>query len=253
MIVCTSAPFKSYIKELYSPGGIQVLRDSPSDHVHHRGVMFGLFVNGVDFWSELPTCGKQVPTSVDAGGGEIDQRIRWLPPQAQQPLLWEERKISVQRTADGQATLVTWRTQFRVGEGVAAAKLTGNHYEGLGVRFLQSMDQIGRFQYASDTPGPVIRGTERVTPDKWCAYTAAANGKTVTVALLAAPQNERHPAGMFTMLQPFSYLSATPNIWKAPLELKLGQKLDLCYGVAVWDGEIGAEQIESLYQRWLKM
>jgi hypothetical protein len=52
-------PPKPYVLELYSPAGVQILRDSPVDHVHHRGLMYGIFVNGIDFWSEQPNHGKQ--------------------------------------------------------------------------------------------------------------------------------------------------------------------------------------------------
>ena len=43
---------KFYIKELFTPGGVQVLRDSPPDHKHHHGLMFAIGVDGVDFWGE---------------------------------------------------------------------------------------------------------------------------------------------------------------------------------------------------------
>ncbi len=52
-------PRKPYLAKLFSPAGIQVLRDSPADHKHHHGLMFALAVDGVDFWSETETCGRQ--------------------------------------------------------------------------------------------------------------------------------------------------------------------------------------------------
>lgn len=256
------APFKPYVKELHSPAGVQILRDSPADHVHHRGLMYGIFVNGIDFWSEQAACGKQVhvaleliPTPAQNGlaAATIGQRLRWLAPGAEQPLLVEQRTLKVFRPADLSATLLTWQCQLQPGENAGTVKLTGNHYDGLGVRFVQSMDQVGRFSYAAGIPGDIVRGTERLTRDKWAAYTAPAEGRPVTVAVFDDPQNPRHPAGIFTMLRGFSYLSATPNIWKSPLELGAGQSLSYRYGVAVWDGEVGKDQIEALYQCWLKL
>jgi Methane oxygenase PmoA len=256
------APFKPYIQELCTPSGVQILRDSPADHVHHRGVMYGIFANGIDFWSETPQCGKQVSRGLAAvltdpkdgvASCRLAQGLDWIPPNADRPLLIERRLLQVHRGADLQATLLTWHLDLQPAEGVNAVKLTGSHYDGLGIRFVQSMDQVGQFQYAAGVPGPIVRDTERVTLDKWAAYTAPADGKTVTVAIFDDPHNVRHPAGMFTMLQPFSYLSATPNIWKEPLELAQGKSLAARYGIAVWDGKVGQEQIESLYQRWLKL
>ncbi len=46
-------PYKPYIRELFTPGGVQVLRDAPADHWHHHGIMFAVGVNGVTFWSEV--------------------------------------------------------------------------------------------------------------------------------------------------------------------------------------------------------
>ncbi len=95
-----------------------------------------------------------------------------------------------------------------------------------------------------------MRGTERVTASSWSAFTAQADGKEVTVALFDHPANPRHPAGMFTMFKPFSYLSATPNVWRNPMELEAGEILDLRYGVALWDGSPGREAVEKLYKEW---
>jgi hypothetical protein len=67
------------------------------------------------------------------------------------------------------------------------------------------------------------------------------------------PKNPRAPAGMFTMEGHFAYLSATPNVWKEPMELSEGQALALRYGVALWDGEVDADGVEKLYRDWLRM
>ena len=48
---CTPNPRKSYVKQLCSPAGVNVLRDSPHDHKHHHALMFAVGVDGVDFWA----------------------------------------------------------------------------------------------------------------------------------------------------------------------------------------------------------
>jgi hypothetical protein len=53
------------------------------------------------------------------------------------------------------------------------------------------------------------------------------------------------------MAKPFAYLSATMNLHREPLSLEAGQSLELCYGVAVWDGHIPATRVEKVYQVWL--
>ena len=121
------------------------------------------------------------------------------------------------------------------------------------MRFLASMDNDGRFFNADDKPGEVVRGDERLTSTRWCALTAKADGKPVTVAIFDPPANLRHPATMFTMSKPFAYLSATMNEWKEPVTVQADKPLNLCYGVALWDGEVDKATVEKLYQRWLKL
>ncbi len=87
---------------------------------------------------------------------------------------------------------------------------------------------------------------------KRCAYTAKADGKPVTVAMFDHPGNFR-PATFFTLTHGFAYLSATLNEWKEPITLKAGQPLKLCYGIALWDGEVDKAAVEKLYQRWVKL
>jgi LacI family transcriptional regulator len=252
-------PMKPYVRELFTPGGVQILRDSPHDHKHHHGLMFALAVDGTDFWSEKPTCGRQVPggmadaQSTATGGAAratFHQRLDWLTP-ADTSVLQEERTIAVLTGADLPATLLTWRSRVSAPEGKGPAKLTGAHYFGLGLRFVESMDQSGRFFSSEAAEGVLVRGSERVTPARWCAYTSQVKDRPVTVAVFDHPKNPR-PAHFFTM-RPFAYLAATLNLYKQPMEIPVKGSLDLRYGVAAWDGSIDAQGVETLYRKWLAL
>ena len=254
-----AAPMKPYVQELYTPAGVQILRDSPFDHKHHHGLMFAVAVDGTDFWSEKPTCGRQVPEhagrlrSWEAGdrSSMADSRfLDWLT-SGDVNVLHEQRTITALAGADIPATLLTWRSRLSPPEGKGPAKLTGSHYFGLGMRFVESMDAAGTFFNSERGEGVLVRGSERVTPARWCAYTSQADGKPVTVALFDHPKNAR-PAYFFTM-RPFAYLSATLNLWKQPLEIPPHESLDLRYGVAVWDGQIDSRGVEALYRKWLAL
>ncbi len=251
------APFKPYVKTLHTPGGAQILRDSPSDHVHHRGLMFALALDGKDFWSEAKTSGRQVPTGKIGtrsipGGIALIQNLDWIPAGTDRSLARESRRIGIHGVV-ANATLITWTTRLRPADGVKSVAVTGSHYQGLGMRFVSSMDKTDAFRHATGKPGPVVRGSERVTPSAWTAFTATADGKPVTVALFDHPSNPRAPAGMFSMVRPFSYLAATPNVWKRPLAVKAGESLLLRYGVAVWDGDPGTEAVAKLQHMWAGM
>lgn len=260
-------PFKPYVQQLFSPAGSNILRDAPADHLHHHALMFAVTVDGVNFWEEKQVSGHQVhqsftDTSTDVKTDvENDKRrdtrqagftehIDWIKPGSQELLLKERRTIEVSQRTELGATVLTWQSKFELPPGKESATLTGSHYHGLGMRFVKSMDTAGRFSNAAGKPGTIFRGDERLVRATWCAYTANADGKPVTVAMFDHPQNPRHPAMWFTMTRPFAYLSATLNLHKEPLKVVSGKPLVLRYAVVLWDGQVETERINQLYRRW---
>lgn len=254
------APYKPYVKELFTPGGVQVLRDAPADHLHHHGIMFAVAADGVTFWTETPEGGRQASRGIEPVAIKSEphcrrisftQNLDWMAPQAESPTLVEKRTIELTEADELTPTMVTWASVLSPGGDRESVEITGEHYYGLGCRLLQSLDGVGRFVYASGAAGPIVRGKERVTPSAWCAYVVPSEDARLTVALFDHPNNPRHPAAMFTMPEHFAYLSATLNVWKQPLKVEKEQPLSLVYGVALWDGEASREEIERTYQEWV--
>jgi hypothetical protein len=245
-------PFKPYVAQLRTPGGIPVLRDAPADHLHHHALMFAVSVEGVSFWEERPAGGRQVSRDFKPAGDRLAQSLDWTTPDGKIVLV-EERAIKLHPEMADSVTLLTWRTRLQTPRDREKVTLSGSHYYGLGARFVAAMDNDGGFVNSTGAAGEVVRGTERLTPAAWAAYTAAVDGKPVTFAIFDHPANLRHPPRMFTMTSKFAYLAATLNLWKEPHVLEAGRPLDLRYGVALWDGKQAPAQIESLYQRWLKL
>ena len=256
-------PFKPYLEELFTPSGVNVLRDSPADHKHHHGLMFAVAVDGVNFWEEGPDAGAQRSRSVavlpgirqsrqmtllDLGG--LDQTIDWVGPKEDRPLLHERRTVQAFAAPRGTATLVMWQSHLSLPAGRESATISGADYFGLGMRFPVSMDKGGRFRNADGKTGVPETNAQR---SRWCAYSAEVDGKPVTVAMFDRAENYRHPATWFTMEKPFAYLCATLNLKKEPVTLKAGEPLVLRYAVAAWDGTVDAAEIEALYKRWAAM
>lgn len=253
-------PFKGYMQQLFTPGGVNVLRDAPADHLHHHALMFAVAVDGVNFWEEQQAPGRQehrtfagmvVDRCVGGTFGGFAERINWVGPHGKGLLLQEIRAIEVRRLSELAVTLLTWTSRFEVPAGYDAKEsvtLTGSPYFGLGMRFLQSMDTGGKF-FNSDGKTGVQETNDKQA--MWCAYSADANGKPVTLAMFDHPNNERHPATWFTMDNPFAYLSATLNLHKEPLKIVSGKPLWVRYGVALWDGQVQPEQIDKLYNQWV--
>jgi hypothetical protein len=251
-------PRKPFAAEWFSPGGTNVLRDAPADHLHHHGLMFAVAVDGVDFWSENEKCGHESHVRLEDASPftfqgvswcGFTQTVDWVGPDGQTLLMKERRTIDVCRAGDPAASILVWNATLEAPPGKESIKLTGSPYFGLGMRFVQSMDKEGRFVNADGQTG--VAGTNNVR-SAWCAYSAAADGKPVTVAMFACPKNPRHPATWFTMDSPFAYLSATLNLHGEPLVIEAAKPLRLRYAAALWDGQVEPETIQKLYGQLLR-
>lgn len=242
-------PFKPYVDLATTPSGVNILRDAPHDHLHHHGLMYAIMINNTNFWEEAREPGVQghrafTGLACKANNTYFISALRWTGHEANPPVdVTETRRIAWLGDHDG-ARLLHWQTRFLAD---SPSTLGGAHYHGLGMRFLESMDAGGTFRVEGNAEGEQVRGTEYLTPGKWAAYTAKADGKTVTVAMFDAPENPR-PALWFTMTEPFAYLSATINLHREPLEVEGEFVLD--YGVALWDGEASVQAIETAYETW---
>ena len=148
--------FKPYVRDLFTLRGENVLRDAPPDHLHHHGMMYAVYVNGINFWEEKGTPGlqrhiklQQVGNS-DAKGlpaAHFTELIHWLAPtNLDTPLLIERRKITVAVNEDNQEVAVRWDAQFQAGPKAGTVRLHGPNYNGLGLRLPESFNHVARFQ-----------------------------------------------------------------------------------------------------------
>ncbi len=255
-----NVPFKPCVHELFSPRGVNVLRDAPADHLHHHALMYAIAVDGVNFWEEQQAPGRQSHRSftnirIDKQGNVpsagFTEELNWVNPRNKKLMLKEQRTIKVCQPDDFKVTLLSWQSKFVVPSGKESVTFSGSHYFGLGMRFVESMDTGGTLFNGEGKTGEIVRGDEKLVRTNWCAYTAKANGKVVTVAMFGHPDNLRHPTQWFTMTKPFAYLSATLNLHREPLKVLSGKPLELWYAVAVWDNRVRNEQIENTYKWWV--
>ncbi len=252
--------FKPYVQALRSPSGINVLRDRPYDHLHHRGLMFAVNMNDIEFWGQgwnMGSLGQQIyradSLNLDKPNNSLTGDLSWNSLAHKTHIMAEHRTIQLLDSNVTKATVLAWESTFSVPAGHPKAIWKGDHYHGLGMRFAKEMDQSDQFFFARDAQTPEhVRGTEFLTRASWAAYHATSEGQEVTVAMFDAPDNPRYPAHWFTMYTPFSFLSATSNTYREPLEIKPGQTICLRYGIAVLDGHADTPEIERLYGEWLK-
>ena len=254
VIYQVTAAWKPYVKEFRNTAGINVVRDGPSDHLHHHGVMFALRVDGVNFWEEQAQSGRQehrewlpVAQGVAAGVNYVSfgHILAWTRPGDSAPLLEETRRLTIFKAEDLGASLMDWSSRLTAPRDREGVVLSGPKYVGLGVRFAKSMDSGGKFRNAKGESG--VRGTDGAEA-AWTAYSGPVSWRrTATVAVFGDPNN---PPLWFTLDEPFAYLSATLGLERRPLRLSKGERLELRYGLAVWDGSPESTRIQAVYERW---
>jgi hypothetical protein len=217
--------------------------------------MFAVAVDDVDFWEEAATSGRQSPqrpaveqdrmTRADNG---CRGRIDWLGPD-DKILLVEDRTITRHRlNREGiQASLIDWRSTFTPPPDKTSAEITGRAYFGLGARFVESIDRKTRLFNADDKED--VEGTN-AAPSRWCALHAEADGKPVTFVMFDQPADNPRPAVWFTMVEPFTYMSATWDLDGEPVTVTDGKPVTAHYGVLAVDDHLSAVRINVLYEAW---
>lgn len=259
--------FKPYIRELNTLDGVNVLRDAPADHLHHHGLMYAVRVNGINFWEETKSSGYQIPHSevtrevkrapTGPPQARFSQLIHWVPPDGAQAinpesfaLLKETRTIRVIVDPGSEEIAVHWESEFEAGPAVSQVILNGTSYNGLGLRLPAEFDG-GAFRQNQTGHAYSEEGRDEVTVTPWTAAAQTMAGRVTTVALFHHPDNAGQPR-IFSMINPFAYLSATQNLEEAPLEYRRGQTFTVRYLVTVTPRRLTAETLERRYQRWIR-
>ena len=261
--------FKSYVKELRTIEGDNILRDAPFDHLHHHALMYGIRVNGINFWEE--TSGNGVQKSVQtpepvlgfaetAGNrlpqAKISQVLQWVAPQdaflpnnAPVALLVEHRTLVLTVNEKHQEVALEWKSQFEIGPKTNTVALTGANYHGLGMRFLQELDPLAVHSLAGVRPD-LANNRQDVSVTPWATVSFAAPGHPATLALAGHPTNARGDATYFSMLTPFAYLSATQALDKEPLVYHSGDKWEVNYLVLLYPEAKPSDTLRQRIESW---
>lgn len=242
---------KPFIKELYTLSGQNVLANAPSDHLHHHGIMYAVEVNGVDFWHESNNTGIQHPAQLisqyagkGAGGlpeAGFTQLIYWVEPADRHTssrataLLVEHRRITFTADESNREILVRWDSSFEVGDKANRVRLSGDVYNGLGLRFPRAFDAVAVHRNSEKEPDLSGSRTD-VSQARWSSIAFDLPGQPLTLAVFGDPGNAQGHAQFFTMLTPFAYITATQGVDKQPLEYSAGATFHLSYLIAVYEG-----------------
>lgn len=250
-------PKKPYVMSLFTPTGINILRDAPEDHLHHHGLMYAITVNDSNFWEESVSGGIQEHKSFNTMGiaknhVQFTTHVVWFAPGSDMPLLDEERTLVYYNSDDDKVRLLSWYSKLSAANSDEPVVLSGKIYHGLGMRFPEFMDKRGTFLFADDVTGSFDEGPHHMAQASWCAYVLPHENTPVTIAMFSTSDNPRSTL-WFTMLEPFSYLSATYDLARKPLTLRPAQSVIMHYGIAACDGTMDRQAIEALYAYWNKI
>jgi len=251
---------KPYVAEFSAPGGPNLLRDAPEDHLHHHGMMYAIKVNGLNFWEEVAGNGVQrvVKTTATetADTATLQQWIHWVAPQdaflpdtTPVALLIEHRTLILTADAAARESILEWKAEFAVGLKTNTVTLTGASYHGLGLRFLPQLDAYASHSYAGRQPD-LAHDRQEVAAAKWASVSFPAPDQPATILLVPHPANARAEGAFFSMLTPFAYLSATQGLDRAPLVYHHGDQFTLRYLVALYSEVKSTEALAARAQRW---
>jgi hypothetical protein len=268
LYACASNQFKPYVKDLRTLKGDALLLDAPSDHLHHHALMYGITVNGVNFWEEAKDPGHQVSLGLPEqriGSGArglpqavLGQTLYWVAhsnaavvPLRPAALLIERRMLTLTVDESKQEIALDWRGEFEPGPAASTVVLSGADYHGLGVRFIRAWDRVAIHSNSDNLPYPT-QGKRDVLQARWSAVANQWDGRAAMLAVFARPGENRGPSMFFSMLEPFCYLSATQGLDKTPLTYAPGDQFRLCYLVTVYPAAKSREFLQQRSEAWLK-
>jgi hypothetical protein len=258
--------FKPYVQALNTLNGYGVLKDSPEDHLHHHALMYGIKINGINFWEETAGCGVQKvveapPPDISRNATGLPQArlvqvLYWLAPEdaflpnTNAPaLLSERRTLTLTLDPGNRETALHWKSEFVVGSKTNTVTLTGANYHGLGMRFQRELDSLA--VHFTPEGQPDLGGSRQdVSTHSWEAVTFNNPGKPATIALFSGPGNARGDSRYFAMKTPFAYVSATQGLDQEPMVYRRGDRFELNYLVTLYPELKTTQALAERARKW---
>lgn len=253
------------IHPLRTPAGHVLSRDEPEDHPWHHGLWFTIkFVDGDNFWEELPPYGvlrhreRPVMDGDDAGTVSIVGTLDWTRPDRETVAIVEHRTVAyvplredayavdLDTTLVAQADLRLDRTPFTTWGGYGGLTLRG------------AGDLV-------DTTLTLADGSThaRLTGEAgaWCDLTgtASAGGAAAAPAGLALfdhPTNRRFPTPFYASTFDQYGEGGWTNffnaafLWDGPMDLAAGEALRVRHRALVHDGAWPVDRLQAAWEAW---
>ena len=255
---------KPFFDPVCAAGGPSLTWASPPDHVWHYGLWFSWkYINGLNYWEEK--AGKSQGETFwsapkiearDDGSAVIACALGYRPTATNEPVLKEERVITVSAPDAGGAYHMDWTLVFTAGSQPVTLDRTPladephgtawGGYAGLSVRYSKAFTGL-------ETVASTVGRVPRAANGRLDVTAAAAeqngtiDGKPYGIALLAHPANPRAPGDWYpieTPKVPFYYLNAA-FLLKSAYVMQPSETLTLRYRVCVHPGRWDAEALRQ--------
>jgi hypothetical protein len=245
-----------YIHPLYTPGGVVVTDDWPSDHRHHHGIWSAWTAtefNGhhVDFWNMGMGLGKvdfdslsgtwqgPVHAGFDTKLNHID-----LVPATDVTALHERWVVTVYRTHEGTAPYFIFDLDSTQ-ECATSSPLTLDDYRYGGFAFRGHAQWKDKANVAFLTSEGKDRLAADDMPARWVSIFGAVDGKKVGYAAMGHPSNFRAPQPVrIHPDDPYFNFSPTKGM---PASIDPGKPYVSHFRVVTFDGEPNAMLLERLW------
>jgi len=244
-------PFKPHLHPLCTPRGHTLTLKSPHDHPHHRGLMYALRTQDVNFWEERSTREGEAPgrqrherfTTVIERGSRVgvDEAVTWLPADGGPTVFRERRSLACAALDEDRGYEWTWSTELEAERDLtlimsqwSAPRNDGTlvNYHGLGIRLRRDFGCTGGNALYLDGVETTFADGMGTTPTE-AAFHGSIDG-TWPVARAGVALRQSHANALFALQSPFAFLSLGPTNL-APRTLSRGDRLVERYVVRVFD------------------
>ena len=239
-------PFKPYVHPLITPAGHTVSLAMPMDHRHHKGLMYALRCQDLNFWEEnpgTPYCGIQKILKSEVKEGALVLDLLWQHEKGGGETYLEQRSISCTSIPERRAFLWSWKSHrqalrdHRLIKSEWSIKLPDGrtvNYHGLGLRVPREwswpeQDQCGFEHQGKPLTAEQACGTTFPEMTLWGKMDGFWSPPSAAVTM-----RQKHGFGWFTLKGGFSYLAAGSSNLEEQ-DIKKGQTFDETYEVEVAD------------------
>lgn len=243
--------YKPYLHPLRTAGGRVVSLAMPSDHRHHKGLMYALTATDVNWWEEVGVEGyvespgrQRVMVTEQTGEAEIEQQLLWTDVDGKRETFHERRRICCSWQDPGFVRW-EWTTELSALRDVELRHSIWHeqhrgqmvNYHGLGIRFAREFGfdpGAGSWRARGAVgPGEIVG---RTMPS--VVVTDLVDGEIPAPVVSVRMTQVGTDDGWFAAQRPgFGYLSVGPSVLPQQVRLTADDCIRGSYLVDVADGD----------------